>query len=124
MTTSDAAATRPLLDHRIDDDQCRRAREVLEFVGRRWTSGVMLALGRGATRFGEVQRMVDGISPRLLSVRLRELEEHGLVERVVTPTTPVSVGYHLSAQGRELLASMQPLVRYGQRWEPDPPSRH
>ncbi len=76
----------------------------------------MLALGRGASRFGEVQRAVDGISARLLTTRLRELEDHGLVEREVTPTTPVSVRYRLTPQGRDLLAAMQPLVAYHLRW--------
>lgn len=77
----------------------------------------MLALGRGATRFGEVEAMVEGVSARMLSLRLRELEQHGLVDRVVTPTTPVSVSYHLTARGRDLLSSMHQLALYGQRWE-------
>jgi DNA-binding HxlR family transcriptional regulator len=100
----------------IDDATCRQATSVVEFVGRRWTGAVMLALGRGASRFGEVQRAVDGISARLLTTRLRELEDHGLVEREVTPTTPVSVRYRLTPQGRDLLAAMQPLVAYHLRW--------
>jgi DNA-binding HxlR family transcriptional regulator len=88
----------------IDDDHCRRATSLLEFVGRRWTSSILLALGRGATRFGQIQASVTGISARMLSVRLKELERHRLVHRVVHPTVPVSVEYHLTERGAQLLA--------------------
>ena len=113
MATRDARALQREL---ISDATCRQATAVVEFVGRRWTSAILLALARGASRFGEVQRSVDGLSARLLTARLRELEDHGLVERQVTPTTPVSVRYHLTPQGRDLLAAMQPLMAYHLRW--------
>lgn len=100
----------------IDDATCREATAPLEFVGRRWTAAIMLALGRGATRFGEIEAAVDGLSARLLTTRLRELQEHDLVEREVIPTTPVSVRYRLTPRGRDLLTAMQPLVAYHLRW--------
>lgn len=103
----------------IDDAECRRVAGVMELVGRRWSGGILLALGRGAQRFSEIGAAVDGLSSRMLTVRLRELAEAGLVERVVTPTTPVSVRYVLTPRGRELLVSLQPLARYAQRWEPE-----
>ncbi|MEI5676513.1 MULTISPECIES: winged helix-turn-helix transcriptional regulator [unclassified Nocardioides] len=102
--------------HLIDDATCREATPALEFVGRRWTGAIMLALGRGASRFGEIQGAVDGLSARLLTARLRELEAHDLVEREVIPTTPVSVRYRLTPRGRDLLAAIQPLVAYHLRW--------
>jgi DNA-binding HxlR family transcriptional regulator len=77
----------------IDDDECRRGHEILEFVGRHWNSGIMLALGRGATRFSEIEALVDGVSARMLSARLRDLEQHGLINRIVKPTTPVFIRY-------------------------------
>lgn len=101
----------------IDDDECRRATGVVELVGRRWSSAILLALARGAGRFGEVLALVDGLSDRMLAVRLKELEHAGLVDRTVEPTTPVTVRYTLTARGRDLMAALQPLVRYGQRWE-------
>ena len=104
----------------IDDEQCRRATGVVELVGRRWSSGILLALARGAERFGEVLALVAGLSDRMLAVRLRELEHAGLADRIVEPTTPVTVRYRLTVRGRDLLASLQPLVRYGQRWEAEP----
>jgi DNA-binding HxlR family transcriptional regulator len=101
----------------VDDEQCRRATSIVELVGRRWSSGIMLALSRGATRFSEIVSTVDGLSDRMASVRLKELEHGGLIDRLVEPTTPVTIRYRLSARGRDLLASLQPLQQYGQRWE-------
>lgn len=90
----------------------------MEIVGKRWSSGILLALGMGAERFTEIERRVEGLSGRMLSVRLRDLESAGLVERLVEPTTPVSVRYRLSERGMELLRSLQPMARYARRWEP------
>ena len=104
----------------IDDDECRRATAIVEVVGRRWNSGILLALARGASRFTEIAASVDGLSDRMLAARLRELEQVGLIDRIVEPTTPVSVRYRLTARGQDLLASLQPLVGYGQRWERGP----
>ena len=103
------------LEH-IDDEQCRRFLSAVELVGKRWSSGILLALARGATRFSEILAMVDGLSDRLLAQRLRELEGSGLLERTVIPTTPVQVRYALTDRGADLLHSLQPLVGWGQRW--------
>jgi DNA-binding HxlR family transcriptional regulator len=109
----------PLPRDLIDDEECIRPASILEFVGRRWVGGIMLALGRGATRFGEIQRLVRGLSSRMLAVRLRELEVNGLVERIVEPTIPVSVRYRLTPRGDDLLRALQPLAAFGHRWERD-----
>ena len=101
----------------IDDDECRRASGTVELIGRRWSSAIMLGIARGATRFGEILATVAGLSDRMLALRMRELEHTGLVDRIVEPTTPVTVRYVLTARGRDLLSALQPLVRYGQRWE-------
>jgi len=59
---------------------------------------------------------VPGLSDRMLAQRLKELQAAGLVNRQVTPTMPVQVTYQLTQVGRELMASLQPLVRWGLRW--------
>lgn len=100
----------------IDDEDCQRAARVIEAVGRRWSSAILLALARGAERFTEIEALVRGISSRMLAVRLRELESADLVERIITPTMPVSVRYQLTAQGRDLLAALQPIAGYAARW--------
>ena len=97
----------------LNEEECRGFQKAVELVGRRWTSAILLALSRGAGRFGEILALVDGLSDRLLSQRLKELEAEGLVVRTVIPTTPVQVRYELSGRGRELMIALQPLVNWG-----------
>jgi DNA-binding HxlR family transcriptional regulator len=101
---------------RIDDEECRRAAGVIELVGRRWSSGILFTVARGAERFREIAASVIGLSDRMLAVRLKELEREGLLTRIVEPTTPVSVRYQLTPRGRELIALLHPLVEHAQRW--------
>ena len=114
--TNASAVPEPGFEH-IDDELCRSFQTHLEVIGRRWNSGIMLAAVRGATRFSEYRAMITGISDRLLSQRLRELEFEGLIERTVVPTTPVLVQYRPTARGRELLHILQPLVGFSQKYE-------
>jgi DNA-binding HxlR family transcriptional regulator len=102
--------------HTINDEDCRRFSSSIELIGKRWSSGIMLAIERGAERFSEILASVDGLSDRLLAQRLKELESTGLVEREVIGTTPVQVRYRTTERGSDLLTSLQPLVTWGQRW--------
>jgi DNA-binding HxlR family transcriptional regulator len=74
----------------------------VELIGRRWTGAILRALLAGQTRFSEITAVVPGLSDRLLSERLKELESEGIVTRLVIPETPVRVEYHLTAKGRDL----------------------
>lgn len=108
---------------RIDDDACRKFVAGIELAGRRWSASILLAAARGARRYSEYRRVIDGISERLLAQRLKELTEQGLLAREVIPTTPVQVRYSLTDRGGELLSSLVPLIRWGQKWDPEPPAR-
>lgn len=88
-------------------------------VGQRWSPSILLALGRGVERFGEIIAMTSGLSARMLAVRLKQLEAAHLVERVVIPTTPVSIRYRLTDQGRDLIGALHAVAGYVQRWEFD-----
>ena len=103
---------------RIDDTECLHSVAVFETVGKRWSGGILLALARGAERFSDMLAAVRGLSSRMLALRLRELEEAGLVDRDVSRTMPVTVRYRLTPQGRELLAALQPVARYAGKWAP------
>lgn len=74
----------------------------MSLLERRWQLAILYAAHTGATRFGEFSEVVNGISPRMLSERLRDLERAGLLERTVRPTSPPSVEYRLTAKGRRL----------------------
>ena len=107
----------PVTDiHLIDDAACRRFLSSVEHVGKRWSSGVLLAIARGATRFSEIIAAVPGLSDRLLAQRLKELEASGLVRREVIATTPVQIRYALTEAGLDLMQSLQPLAAWTHRW--------
>ncbi|MFD7436110.1 winged helix-turn-helix transcriptional regulator [Streptomyces sp. NPDC059861] len=99
----------------IHDDTCPSFEATLELVGRRWTGSVLHAAGRGARRFGEYRALISGISDRLLSQRLKELEAEGLIERTVIPSTPVQIHYRLAPEGQELVEALMPLGRWSMR---------
>lgn len=96
----------------VPDDDCRSYQAVLEFIGRRWIGAVLLAGSQGARRFSEYRTLVPGISDRLLSQRLKELETYGLMQREVIPTTPVQIRYRPSPGGAELISALQPLIAW------------
>ncbi len=77
-------------------------RETASLLERRWQLSILYAALSGAIRFSEFAEAVDGISPRMLAERLRDLEAAGLVQRTVLPTSPPTVEYRLTEQGRRL----------------------
>ena len=103
------------LEH-IDDEACRRFQGSIEFVGKRWSSGILLAITRGHTRFSEIVAAVPGLSDRLLSQRVKELEHEGVLERIVIPTTPVQISYRLTERGADLMKALEGIAEWGQRW--------
>ena len=80
-------------------EEVRRTADLLE---RRWQLSVLYAALSGALRFNEFADAVAGISPRMLSERLRDLEEAGLIERTVIPSSPPKVEYRLTERGLRL----------------------
>src|SRR6201992_696747 len=77
-------------------------RETASLLERRWQLSILYAALSGALRFNEFADAVAGISPRMLSERLRDLESAGLVERTVIPSSPPTVEYRLDQRGRRL----------------------
>ncbi|HEY2141176.1 MAG TPA: helix-turn-helix domain-containing protein [Solirubrobacteraceae bacterium] len=77
-------------------------RHTADLLERRWQLSIVYAALTGALRFNEFAEAVEGISPRMLSERLRDLEGAGLLERRVIPSSPPMVEYRLTARGRKL----------------------
>ena len=90
-------------------DQDCPIREVLDRVGDKWSTLIVLKLGKGTRRFNELHREIDGISQRMLTLTLRALERDGLVTRTVFPTVPPRVDYELTDIGRTLLTPITAL---------------
>lgn len=84
-------------------------------LGGAWTPSLIWKLSGEPRRFGELARDIPGISPKMLTTRLRELAEKGVVIRKVVPTSPPSVEYSLSELGRELVPVIDTIVRVGTR---------
>lgn len=82
----------------------------------KWTMLVIRDLAEGRSRFCELERSLAGISPRTLSLRLRALEEHGIVERQTFPEVPPRVEYALTRKGRALLPMIEDMRRFGLEW--------
>src|SRR5687767_8938266 len=95
---------------------CPRYLQAIEIIGRRWTGAVLRALMAGRTRFNEIAQTVPGLSDRLLSERLKELEHEGIVARTVTPSTPVLIEYTLTDKGRSLLPIVQAVASWAEEW--------
>jgi DNA-binding HxlR family transcriptional regulator len=100
----------------ISSPFCPRFQRGMEVIGRRWTGAIVRALMTGSRRFNEIADTVPGISDRLLSERLKELEAEDIVERRVVPSTPVRVDYQLTAKGRALMPVFEALAGWVERW--------
>jgi DNA-binding HxlR family transcriptional regulator len=96
---------------------CPDFHEAIELIGRRWTGAILCSLTEGPMRFGELGKVVPGLSDRLLSQRLRELEEEGLVQREVEAGTPVRVTYSLTATGEALGPAIRELKAWAKQWK-------
>ena len=91
---------------------CRTA----EVVCGKWTLLLIKELAEGQSRFCELERALEGISPRTLSLRLRALEEEGIVARSTFPEVPPRVEYALTDKGLALVPLIEDMRSYGLRW--------
>ncbi len=97
------------------DESCPVCRTA-EIVCGKWTLLLVRDLAEGRSRFCELERSLQGISPRTLSLRLRALEDEGIVERSTFPEVPPRVEYELTEKGRALIPIVDDMRTYGERW--------
>ena len=104
-------------DMGVDSKVCARFHHAVELIGRRWSGAIIsVMLGHGPQGFNELLGSIPGLSDRLLSERLRELESEGLVRRTVIPGPPVRVSYELTQAGKSLEPVIESLGRWAERW--------
>jgi DNA-binding HxlR family transcriptional regulator len=89
-----------------------------------WAPNVIWNLSEQPRRFGELRVDIPRISARVLSARLRELEDKGVITRSVVPTTPPSVEYELTDLGRELVPAIAAIVEVGRKLRGHDPEAH
>src|SRR5487761_1063932 len=97
------------------NDSCPVCRTA-EVVCGKWTLLLIKDLAEGRSRFCELERSLEGISPRTLSLRLRALEEEGIVERHTFPEVPPRVEYALTEKGEALVPLIEDMRTYGREW--------
>ncbi|MEU9109811.1 helix-turn-helix domain-containing protein [Streptomyces xanthophaeus] len=98
----------------VMDEACP-VTEVIDHVSGKWSIGILIAAAQGPVRFTELERTINGISRRMLTLNLRKLERDGLLVRTVYPTVPPKVEYSLTPIARELHASLAGLVGWAER---------
>ena len=96
-----------------DEDSVAALQAAVGVLAAKWSVLVLARLGCGTHRFNELLRQIDGVSRRMLSATLRQLERDGLVERHVYARVPARVEYELSPVGEHLLVALVPLAGWG-----------
>jgi DNA-binding HxlR family transcriptional regulator len=114
MARATARARSPETDR--EPKVCERYHHAVELIGRRWSGAIISVLLQGSQGFNEMLAAVPGLSDRLLTERLRELESEGLVRRIVRPGPPVRVRYELTAAGESLKPVLEGLGKWARRW--------
>lgn len=87
----------------------------LNVIGGRWKGTILFSLLKGRMRYNELRKAIPGVSERMLVAQLRELEEHGLVQRTVFPEVPPRVEYELTEMGRSAKAMLQCMSDWGNK---------
>ena len=95
---------------------CARFHRASELIGRRWTGAIIFVLLKSRCRFATLRGAIPDITDRMLSERLQELEQEGIVERTVVPDTPVRVEYALTRKGRALAAAIDAIAEWAHKW--------
>jgi DNA-binding HxlR family transcriptional regulator len=99
---------------------CAQYHQAVELIGRRWAGAIIFVLMNGRVRYATLKESIPDITDRMLSERLRELEEAEIVVRHVTPDIPVRVEYELTPKGRSLEKSIAAIREWATKWVAPP----
>jgi DNA-binding HxlR family transcriptional regulator len=98
---------------------CAKFHRASELIGRRWTGAIIFVLLKARCRFAALRTAIPEITDRMLSERLHELEQEGIVLRTVVPATPVRVEYALTDKGRDLAEAFNAISAWAEKWAGD-----
>jgi DNA-binding HxlR family transcriptional regulator len=101
---------------RRSEQICPRFQQAVEILGRRWTAVILKVLMAKPLRFNELAEQLEVVSDRVLSERLKEMEQDGIVERRVSAEPPIRVEYSLSAKGRALAPVIEAIEDWSHEW--------
>jgi DNA-binding HxlR family transcriptional regulator len=95
---------------------CGRFHKASELIGRRWTGAIIFVMLRARCRFATLREAIPGITDRMLTERLQELEREGVVARRVVTTPPIRVEYTLTRKGRALGKAVRAITDWAHTW--------
>lgn len=98
------------------ESTCQFYQQAIELIGKRWTGVIIMVLLAGSKRFNEIAEQLGGVSDRMLSERLKELEANGILHRCVYPETPVRIEYRLTEKGKALAPVIETIQQWGRAW--------
>ena len=93
--------------------------EASELIGKRWNGAIIYCFFHGLKRFSELEDAIPGLSSRVLSERLKELENHNVIHREVIPERPVRIEYSLTEKGKDLGDVIKTIYRWARKWHGD-----
>ncbi len=102
----------------VESSFCPRFHHAVELIGRRWSGAILRAMLGGVTRFTDLTQAIPGLSDRMLSERLKELEAEGIVHRLVFAETPVRIEYQVTEKGRALADVVSAIGTWAEEWLP------
>ncbi len=94
----------------------------LKIIGGKWTIQILCELFSGTKRFGELQKALNGISPKTLAARLKELEKQGIINKKIYAQIPLKVEYSLTPKGKSLNDIINKVHEWGEKFYEDPTS--
>lgn len=100
----------------LDLQVCDAFHHAIELIGRRWSGAIISVMFKGADRFCQLREAIPGISDRLLTERLKELEDEDIVLRDVVPTRPPQVSYRLTEKGLALAPVLDSVAAWAHDW--------
>lgn len=89
---------------------------LIEFISRKWILHVLHAIHNGADTFSTIQKGANGVNSRMLTTRLLEMQEYGLIDRKIVCEKPMKIRYSLTKKGEELAAEMDRMDEIAMRW--------
>src|SRR5437588_110408 len=111
----ESTTTSVTLKNKTGNTACPVARTA-RIISGKWTLLIIRDLASGVKRFNQLERSLQGISPKTLSERLRSLEEEGVILRETFAEVPPRVEYTLTTKGRDLVEVVESMRSYGKRW--------
>lgn len=104
------------MEAETDVHLCPLYHRAVELIGQRWTGAIIFVLLKGAARFSDLRDAIPDVSSRMLSERLKELEQEGIVERSVLPQAPVRVEYALTEKSCALARPVEAIMAWAHAW--------